>query len=203
MRALAIAAVSILAFMPANDAAAKQRRHHTHEQHHAKKHRHAKPKPPAPTRRESFDGTCKFSGAVTFTPPMTSSPQATQQHANAPGTCTGTFVDGFGRAQELTGAPVTYRAESGGDRVSCAFGLASGEGVLVFDGGEIAFVMHEYRAAATPLIRLDGKDAGGAWMVVTPSQSSDPAATVMACNAGGLERFDFDAQVTTDGTIGG
>ena len=47
---------------------------------------------------ESFDGSCEFSGAVSFTPPMTTAPQPVAQHADAPGACTGTFVDEYGGA---------------------------------------------------------------------------------------------------------
>jgi hypothetical protein len=151
----------------------------------------------------SFEGNCDFSGAVTFTPPMTTSPQPVAQHADASGTCSGTFVDGFGRTHDLSTAPARYSAASSGDAVSCAFGLASGSGTLSLAAGEIAFTMHEYRAGATPLIRLDGKSGGGAWMPVTPSQTSDPAAAVQACNGSGLERFDLDAHLQTDGAMRG
>jgi hypothetical protein len=152
---------------------------------------------------ESFDGSCDFSGAVTFTPPMTSSPQPVAQHADAPGTCSGTFVGARGRAHRLDQAAATYRAESSGDQVSCAFGLASGTGILTFPYGEIAFAMNEYRGGATPLIRMTGRNGGEAWMPVTPSQSSDPVAAVEACNGAGLERFDLDAHMQTLGAISG
>src|SRR5689334_18331238 len=52
---------------------------------------------------ESFNGSCEFSGSVTFTPPMTMTPQPIAQHADAPGTCTGTFTDRFGRPHTLDG----------------------------------------------------------------------------------------------------
>jgi hypothetical protein len=159
--------------------------------------RHNQPKP------ERFDGSCEFSGSVTFTPPMTSAPQPIAQHADAPGTCTGTFADRRGRTRQLDNTPATYRAESSGDAVSCAFGLASGSGALVFPGGQIAFAMNEYRGGATPLIRLTGKAGGEAWMPVTPSQSSDPVAAVQACNGAGLDHFDLDAHMQTMGAISG
>jgi hypothetical protein len=152
---------------------------------------------------ESFDGSCEFSGSVTFTPPMTSAPQPVAQHANAPGTCTGKFTDRFGRAHALDNAAATYSAESSGDQVSCAFGLASGTGSLAFPDGAIAFAMNEYRAGATPLIRLTGSNGGEAWMPVTPSQSSDPVAAVQACNGAGLDHFDLDAHMNTVGAISG
>jgi hypothetical protein len=152
---------------------------------------------------ERFDGSCEFSGSVTFTPPMTSAPQPIAQHANAPGTCSGTFTDRRGRRHALHNAAAAYRAESSGDQVSCAFGLASGSGTLAFPAGAIGFAMNEYRGGATPLIRLTGNAGGEAWMPVTPSQSSDPIAAVQACNGAGLERFDLDAHLQTMGAISG
>jgi hypothetical protein len=152
---------------------------------------------------ESFDGSCEFSGTVIFTPPMTTQPQPVAQHADAPGACSGTFTDQFGGTHQLANADARYRAESSGDQVSCAFGIASGTGTLRFPDGEIAFEMTEYRGGATPLIRLTGKAGGEAWMPVTPSQSSDPAAAVQACNGAGLERFDLDARMQTVGTLSG
>jgi hypothetical protein len=152
---------------------------------------------------ESFDGICEFSGSVTFTPPMTSAPQPIAQYANAPGQCSGTFTDRFGRQHQLSNASAAYRAESSGDLVSCAFGLASGTGTLAVAGGEIAFSMNEYRGGATPIIRLTGKPGGEGWMPVTPSQSSDPAAAVQACNGAGLDHFDLDAHLQTIGAIAG
>ena len=53
------------------------------------------------------------------------------------------------------------------------------------------------------MIRLTAKAGGGAWMPVTPSQSSDPVAAVQACNGAGLERFDLDAHMQTMGVLSG
>jgi hypothetical protein len=137
---------------------------------------------PATAHAASFDGSCEFSGSVTFSPPMTTAPQSVQQSALASGTC--------------NGKPATYRATSSGDVVSCAFGTASGEGVLTVGRKRIRFTMNEYRGGATPLIHLTGARGGEAWMAVTPSQDSDPLAAVQACNGPGLERFDLDGRLT-------
>jgi hypothetical protein len=173
---------------------ADARAKHKHHRHHPA-NKQLKP--------ESFDGSCEFSGAVIFTPPMTSTPQPVAQDADAPGTCTGTFVDQFGGTHQLDGATARYRAQSSGDQVSCEFGLASGTGTVSFPDGEIAFAMNEYRGGATPLIRLTGKNGGEAWMPVTPSQSSDPAAAVRACNGAGLDRFELDAHMQTTEALRG
>jgi hypothetical protein len=151
----------------------------------------------------SFDGSCEFVGPVTFTPPMTMTPQPTSQYANAPGTCTGTFVDRDGRSHQLNGATARDRALSSGDAVSCAFGLASGAGTLSFPYGQIAFTMREYRAGATPLIEFDGRAGGQAWMPVTPAPSADPIAALEACNGAGLSQFQLDGHLTTSGAIRG
>jgi hypothetical protein len=158
---------------------------------------------PAAAQPERFDGSCEFAGTVYFSPPMTNTPQPIAQSADAPGTCSGTFTDRRGRAYSLADAPTTYRARSSGDAVSCAFGVAAGEGVLAFRRGTIGFAMNEYRGGATPLIRLTGSAGGEAWMPVTPSQGSDPLAAVQACNGAGLESFDLDAHMRTTGAISG
>jgi hypothetical protein len=193
IRLIACIAATALAFGGVAGVA-DARSNHKHKRHH-----HAKKQ----LKPESFDGSCEFSGAVRFTPPMTSQPQPVAQHADAPGKCTGTFTDKFGKAHQLDNADTAYRAESSGDQVSCEFGLASGTGTLVFPDGEIAFAMHEYRGGATPLIELTGKNGGEAWMAVTPSQNSDPAAAVQACNGAGLDEFDLDAHMQTMEPISG
>lgn len=206
IRLIACIAATALAFGGVAGVADARAKHKHHRHHGAKRHakRHPAPPPrPPQTTPESFDGSCEFSGAVVFTPPMTSTPQPVTQHADAPGTCTGTFVDQFGGTHQLDGAAVRYRAESSGDQVSCEFGLASGAGTLSFPDGEIAFAMNEYRGGATPLIRLTGKNGGEAWMPVTPSQSSDPAAAVQACNGAGLDRFELDAHMQTTEALRG
>jgi hypothetical protein len=197
-RLIACIAATALAFGGvAGVADARSKHKHKHKQHHHKHHRQPPMKP------ESFDGSCDFSGAVTFTPPMTSQPQPVAQHADAPGKCSGTFTDKFGGTHQLDNADARYQAESSGDQVSCEFGLASGTGTLSFPDGQIEFAMHEYRGGATPLIELTGKAGGEAWMPVTPSQSSDPAAAVQACNGAGLDKFDLDAHMHTMEPIGG
>ena len=208
IRVIACIAATALAFggvVGVADARSKHKQHH-----HAKKQKRRKraaPKSPPQQQQqlkpESFDGSCEFSGAVRFTPPMTSQPQPVAQHADASGTCNGTFTDRLGGTHQLDGAAARYLAESSGDQVSCEFGLASGPGTLVFPDGEISFTMHEYRGGATPLIELTGKNGGEAWMPVTPSQSSDPAAAVQACNGAGLDEFKLDGHMHTMGAISG
>jgi hypothetical protein len=198
-------AATALAFGGVTGVAHARTKHkHHHKHHHAKKHTRTAPPPrPQQLRPESFDGSCEFSGAVTFTPPMTSTPQSIAQHADAPGTCSGRFVDQFGATHQLENSASRYRADSSGDQVSCEFGMAAGTGTLTFPYGEIAFAMNEYRGGATPLIRLTGTAGGEAWMPVTPSQGSDPTAAVQACNGAGLDHFELDAHMQTMGALSG
>src|SRR5436190_12065380 len=210
MRAIAIIAGFIIAFAGIGDAVAKPRHKHHRQTHHRRAHRtheqskapQPPPRPPA-ARPESFDGSCVFSGAVKFTPPMTSTPQHVAQHADAPGTCTGTFVDQYGGTHGYQDTPARDMSESAGDYVSCEFGFATGAGTLTFPDGEIWFTMTEYRGGATPMIRFDGKNGGGSWMLVTPSQKSDPVAALQACGGPGLDEFDLDGHLQTDQPITG
>ena len=195
MRRLTSAVVAVVVLAPAGAAIAKSKHHHQSRNQHQNRI--------APRRSASFDGTCKFSGVVKFSPAMTNSLQPVAQDADAPGICTGTFADGFGRSHTLDNAAATYSAQSSGSQVSCALGLAAGSGSLTFTYGEIAFTMHEYRVAAVPIIRLDGKDGGSAWMPATPSPDSDPVAAVQACNGGGLSEFKLDAHLRTAGAVRG
>lgn len=158
---------------------------------------------PAAARPASFDGSCEFSGGVRFSPPMTTAPQPVSQYANAPGRCTGTFVDRRGHSHALNDAPARDRAWSSGDAVSCAFGIATGYGRLTFPFGVVRFAMTEYRGGATPLIHFTGRRGGEAWMPVTPSRDADPVAALQACNAAGLERFALDAHMHTLGPMSG
>jgi hypothetical protein len=151
----------------------------------------------------SFDGSCDFSGTVRFDPPMTTTPQPVAQSADAPGACSGTLTDRRGRRHTLNAAPTRYQASSSGDAVSCAFGVATGGGRLTFGAATIRFTMTEYRAGATPLIHLQGRRGGEAWMQVTPSQDEDPVAAVQACNAGGLSSFALDGHMQTVGALRG
>lgn len=151
----------------------------------------------------SFNGSCDFSGAVRFMPAMTTTPRTVAQRANAPGTCTGTFTDRRGRVHRLQSALARYEARSSGDAVSCEFGLAAGSGALLFPYGRVRFTLQEYRPGATPLIRLRGRRAGGAWMPVVPAQSSDPVAALQACGGSGLSEFDLTAHLQTDSPISG
>jgi hypothetical protein len=136
--------------------------------------------PPA-AQASSFSGSCEFSGTVLFSPPMTTTPQTIAQSADATGTC--------------NSKPARYRAQSSGDNVSCAFGLAAGSGVLRVGRARIGFTMTEYRAGATPLLHLTGRRGGDAWMAVTPSQDSDPLAAVQGCSGTGLESFALDGHL--------
>jgi hypothetical protein len=134
---------------------------------------------------------------------MTNTPQPLVQHASAPGACTGTLTDRHGRARPLDNAPVTYRATSSGDAISCAAGTATGSGTLAFAYGKLRFTMSETRVAAFPTLELTGARGGSAEALARPSSSQDPAAAVAACAGPGLEEFLFDAHMQTISPLSG
>jgi hypothetical protein len=151
----------------------------------------------------TFDGSCDFSGAVTFSSPMTNTPQPLVQTAVAPGTCTGALRDRRGRQHRLDSDAVTYRAISSGDSIACPFGTATGSGTLDFAAGSLRFTMSETRVAAFPTLELKGVRGGGAEALAQPSASQDPAEAVAACAGPGLEEFLFDAHMQTTEPISG
>ena len=207
MRIRVLALIVLLSLAPAGAADAKRRHHHKRGHHHARKHA-AKPAPkpdppkPDPAKPVKFDGGCDFSGTVTFTPAMTSTPQPTAQHALAPGTCSGTFVDRQGRTSTLDKAPVTYTAESSGS-ISCLSGTATGAGRLLFPGGSLAFNFSETRPGVAPVLRLTGKAGGELDGFATPSQSQDPAASIQDCNGTGMKSFALDMHFQATSPISG
>src|SRR5205823_3658699 len=79
-------------------------------------------------RPATFSGACDFHGIVRFDPPLTNTAQPVSQYAQAPGSCSGTFVDRKGRSHMLSDAPVTYVASSTGTMSSCVAGVAQGAG---------------------------------------------------------------------------
>jgi hypothetical protein len=212
-RTIAVIAVSgfTLAIVPAVSGQPATAKHvHKHKAKKKHKRRHASPQPapkrepkPEPRRPATFEGSCDFSGTVTFTPGMTNTPQPVAQHALAPGTCTGTFSDGTGRTSSLDKAPVTYAAESAGDQVSCLDGTATGSGTLALPGGALAFTFSETRLVAAPLLKLTGTAGGEMDGFAAPSQSQDPVASVQACNGPGLESYALDVHLQTTTPISG
>ena len=158
--------------------------------------RGAAPAQPAPQHAVSFDGSCQFSGAVTFTPPLTNSPQDVRQDVEAKGSCTGTLVDHAGHSHALDNAPVVYKDTADAKGVTCAYGLDSGTGELDFADGTVGFEFDEYRTGPFPLLHFAGTKRGDAYGTARPSQSQPPA-SVLDCNAGGLKRFELDGELQT------
>lgn len=151
-----------------------------------------------------FDGTCAFSGQVTFDPPLTNSPQPITQHANGPGTCSGTLVDRGGRSHELEDAPFTYVATEKGDRVSCGSGSDAGSGVLVFPAfGRLHFDISENRAGGAALLTARGARGGSATVTGSISPDEDQAEILTKCAGSGLEEVSLDANLSTNGTFSG
>jgi hypothetical protein len=153
---------------------------------------------PALGRSVTFSGSCALSGTVSFEPFLTVAPQAVVQTASAAGTCSGTL-----RGRPISGVSATYAARSEAPDGSCLGGTASGSGTLKFGGARLRFTMSETRAAAFPMLMLQGARSGSASAVVTPSTSQDPIATLQACGGGGLRQFSFDGRLQTTPQITG
>jgi hypothetical protein len=154
--------------------------------------------PPALGRSVTFRGSCALSGTVSFEPFLTVAPQDVVQTAFATGTCSGTL-----RGKPISGATATYAARSEAPDGSCLGGTASGSGTLKLGGARVRFTMSETRAAAFPLLMLQGARSGSASAVVTPSTSQDPIATLQACGSDGLHEFSFDGRLQTTPQITG
>jgi hypothetical protein len=151
-----------------------------------------------------FDGTCAFSGQVTFDPPLTNSPQPITQHADGPGTCTGTLVDRAGRSHELEDAPSRYVATEKGDQVSCGAGSDAGTGVLVFPTfGRLHFDVSENRAGGVAVLNARGARGGSATVTGSISPDEDQAEILSKCAGSGLEAVGLDANLSTNGTFSG
>jgi hypothetical protein len=201
--AFALATVPAVSGRPTTSKA-KHAHKHRAKKTHKRRHTSAQPAPQPEAKPEAtFEGSCDFSGTVALKPGMTNTPQPVAQHAVAPGTCTGTFRDGKGSTSSLDKAPVTYAAESAGDKISCLDGTATGTGTLSFPGGALAFAFSETRLATTPLLKLTGTAGGEMDGFATPSQSQDPVASVQACNGSGLESFALDVHFHTTSPISG
>lgn len=154
-------------------------------------------------RANSFSGNCSLSGSVSFTPPMTTSPQPVDQSAHASGTCSGTFVDRRGHTHQLSGAPVSYAGSEHGDSASCGGGTDSGSGSLAFPDGTIRFTISEARGAAVVNASLSGAAGGSARALAAPSQSQDPLGTLQQCAGAGLAQANIDIHAQTTPTISG
>lgn len=153
-------------------------------------------------RASSFSGSCSLSGSVSFTPPLTTSPQPVDQSAHASGTCSGTFVDRQGKTHQLSGAPASYVGSEHGDSASCGAGTDEGSGRLEFPEGTIRFSISEVRGAAVVAASLTGTAGGSAKALAEPSQSQDPA-TLQQCAGAGIQQAKIDIHAQTTPTISG
>jgi hypothetical protein len=154
-------------------------------------------------RANTFSGSCTFSGAVVFKPPLTNEPQPVRQRVRAPGTCSGEFIDRRGRTHQLSDAPVVFSESSHGDNASCAAGTATGRGALRFRHGRIRFAFSETRTGSAALVSLTGAASGTAQGVANVSPSKDPVAIAQQCAGPGLKRVTVDGQLATTPSISG
>lgn len=151
----------------------------------------------------SFSGNCQLSGSVSFSPPLTTSPQTISQTVQAQGTCSGTFVDAGGRTHQLNNAPVAYRGTERGADSSCGGGTDSGPGQVTLAGGTIRFTISETRATGVVVASATGAAGGSAKALAAPSPSESPAAIAQQCAGSGLKQANIQIQLSTTPTISG
>ncbi|MFL5883989.1 MAG: PQQ-binding-like beta-propeller repeat protein [Thermoleophilaceae bacterium] len=164
----------------------------------------APPQTAAAARHPStFSGRCHFTGAVHFNPPITNAPQPIGQKVEAPGTCSGTLVDGQGRTHDLSDAPVTFRETSQAPNGSCLGGTAAGTGSLAFQWSELRFGFSETRATAIPVVTLHGAAGGSMAGTARPAASQDPSAPVQQCGGSGMKEFALEIDGATTPSISG
>jgi polyvinyl alcohol dehydrogenase (cytochrome) len=169
----------------------------------ARGNRRADPAPAPATRGAlTFDGSCEFTGIVTFTPALTNDPQDVRQDVQAKGTCDGTLTDVAGKAHDLGAAPVTYRSTANATSVSCGYGINAGSGTLEFEYSPLGFDFQETRAGPFPLLQLTGKKDGSALGTAMPAQDQDPTAA-LECSSGGLKQFKLSGGLQTTEPMSG
>ena len=151
----------------------------------------------------TFDGSCDFTGTVTFRPPLTNESRPVAQHARAPGRCFGTLTGRRGRRHELRNARVRYVADTRPQEVSCLLGTPTGRGALVFRWGRLGFTMRENRAGALATLVLTGTRGGSALVAGSPPPSQDPAPLLEACAGAGIKRVTLTGHVQTTPTLSG
>ena len=154
-------------------------------------------------RPSSFSGSCKISGEVRFTPPLTNDAQTVYQQVEAPGTCSGTFVDGRGRSHDMSDSPVTYLASGRAEQSSCGGGTATETGSLVFTWDDIGITVSERRGGGEVIASIAGAKSGSATATAGISQSEDPVQILQKCAGPGLDRVRIDGQATTTDTVTG
>lgn len=154
-------------------------------------------------RANTFSGSCELSGTITFTPPLTNTAQDITQHADALGTCSGTFTGRSGRRHQLINAPVSYQAVEFAPGASCDGGADSGNGTLTFPYGSIGFTISETRVVVAALVTLKGDRGGSAAGQANVSPTGNPEQQLAACGSSGLSQAPFDARAATTPSISG
>jgi polyvinyl alcohol dehydrogenase (cytochrome) len=185
----------------ANTRRHRQHRHHRHRSQRGRPGTGAQPSvAPHPL---TFTGSCDFAGSVYFQPPLTNTPQDVGQRVELSGPCTGTLVDAAGQEQQLNDTTVYYHGVETATSASCLGGVATGTVTLVFPYGTIATNFTERRAAAIPVVELDGTSGGAMWGIAYPSSDQDPLAAVQACGGAGMREFKIQAHAQTTPSISG
>ena len=157
----------------------------------------------ARTGTDTFAGSCRFSGAVTYPgTPLTAEPQRIRMLVHLAGRCDGTLESGDRAPVPVADAPATVMVESDGTS-SCAVSEQAGRGRLTVLGRTISFGFTEARTGpvATPL--LTGAAGGSAVAVARISDRADAPTLVERCADGGLHDVPIDATLVTSPVLSG
>jgi hypothetical protein len=144
-------------------------------------------------RANTFDGTCKLSGRLTFAQPLGNEPRSTTLQDTAAGTCTGTL-----NGVRLQDAPVRNRAVGSGT-LSCLAGSATTSDTLTFPHGiRVHFTTDTAGGLTQFAARFAGAVAGEGVVHVSFLPYLDQAA-LAACQAGTFRtaRYDLEARTVT------
>ena len=150
----------------------------------------------------TFEGTCRLSGVLTQSPPITITPQDGTAAARARGTCSGTLTGARGHVREVEDAPSRYFARAAGS-MSCGGGTAEGNGVLRIAGRRIRFAFSEARGPGGAVVNLQGRSSGSATGTANVSAEENPADILAKCNGEGLRSARIDINLATTPAISG
>ena len=154
------------------------------------------PAAPAPAS-PSFAGSCQFSGTVTFTPPLTITPEPGTGAARATGQCTGTLIDSSGHADHLDAAPAGYQASDAAANMSCEGGVATGAGTFTVSGQRLRFALTETRAGAVSMLQIQGR-AWSASGAASPGPQANPVLLAAQCAGSGITSVPIDITLNTN-----
>jgi hypothetical protein len=142
-----------------------------------------------------FDGTCTATNvAVTHTPPMTGTPQATHIDIAGDQLCSGVVTRGHSHWR-IHSAPTPVSMHGDGI-TSCELSATSGTGeILLANRWRLRYRYLEPRLAPLGSLVYHGFAGGLGAVSVHPNQSEDLAGVIQRCGAEGVATIHVDAVI--------